>query len=287
MRKNSSIAVFLLLLLANAGCDKLDNPIVTLNNQYLEGVYGPPPTFTLLENPVRNVFFEEFTGHVCGFCPPATSQLKAWDEEYKDRLVVLAVHAGNLAEPGAAPFEADYRTPYGDIYWGQLDGGFNPSARIDRDQGNTIIYGSALWQNKLLERLNTPTEVAMQMVTSYDPVNGNANIHLHTQFLRSLNTSTKLVILLVESGIISAQEDYNQTPSEILNYRHDNLLRDALTDPTGWPFLNNPRENDTLVRSFTYPMNPDWNPANCSVLAFIIDSSTGEVLNAAESKLSS
>lgn len=266
-------------ILGMMGCDKIDNPRVTLNNQYLEGVYGPPPTFNFLENPKRNVLFEEFTGHVCGFCPPATAQAKAWSEEYGDRFVAVSIHAGSLSEPGEAPFETDYRTPTGDFYWSQLDGGFNPAARIDRDQGNAVIYGFAQWPPIVQARLNTAPEAALQMITSYDAQNRNVNIHVHAQFLESLSNDVRIVILVDESNIISAQEDYNLTPSEVLDYKHDHVLRDAVTSPDGWFLIASPRANDALTKSFTYPLNADWNEENCAIVAYLIESNTGKILN--------
>jgi hypothetical protein len=276
---------FLLPLVAAvlfAGCDKLDEPVIRLNNQYLEGVYGPAPEFATLDNPTKNVLVEEFTGHLCGFCPPATAMLKALDEELGERLVPITVHAGTLAAVTASPYETDFTTEAGDIYWAQLENGFNPAARIDRTGGISNFYVDNQWSSKIDEQLDEAPRVAMQMVTQYAAEDQNLNIHVHTQFLQSLQGRFQLIVLLLESHIISAQSDYSLDPSTIYDYEHNHLLRTNITNALGEPLLTNPLNNDQVVKSYTLPMSDLWVPENCSVVAFVIDPITGEVINAVE-----
>lgn len=281
--KITRLLPLVLLFIAIGGCDKIDNPIIVLNNQYLEGVYGPPPLFTTLDQPRKNVFMEEFTGHLCGFCPPATAIMKQLDAQLGPRLVAVAVHAGTLASISAPPYTANYNTPAGDIFWGQLENGFNPCARIDRTGGLSNFYIDNQWVAKVNEQLSRPPSVALQMVTDYVEADKNLNIHVHAQFLQALTGNYQIIVLLLESKIISAQSDYSLNPSTIYEYEHNYVLRTNVTNALGEPLRNNPRVNDQLIKSYTLPMKDVWVPENCIAVAVVVDSASGEVINAVES----
>ncbi len=52
-----------------SGCDQLENPYTYVKYRYMDEKYGPAPTFNFEEGMTKNVLVEEFTGHLCGFCP--------------------------------------------------------------------------------------------------------------------------------------------------------------------------------------------------------------------------
>ncbi len=282
MNKKFFYLSFIVAAIIFNGCSDTEDPVIKLDSRYLDNVYGPAPEFDILVSPVKNVLFEEFTGHKCGFCPPATAMVKQWDAEMEERLVPVTIHAGTLAAVGSEPFERDFTNPDGNVYWAQVEGGFNPSARINRVTGIQNAYPDAFWRDMIDEEIAEAPQVAMQMVTSYVAEDGIVNIHAHSQFLNNLSGNYDLVVLLTESKIISAQEDYSQDPSEILDYEHNYVLHDAVTPALGIPLASNPRGNDVFVKSFSYEMNPNWNPEHCHIVAFVIDRSTGEVLNVVE-----
>ncbi len=282
---NYVIAAIAVFSLTFCGCDKLTNPVITLDNEYLEGFYGPPPEFETLADPTKNVLVEEFTGHLCGFCPPATALLKGLDEEYGSRVVPITIHAGTLAAVSAAPYDIDFTTPAGNLFWSQLENGFNPAARIDRTGGISNFYVDNQWEVRVEEQLTQEPRIALQISTEYVSEDSNLNIHVHNHFLETMSSSFSLIVLLLESHIISAQSDYNLDPSTIYDYEHNHLLRTNVTTAIGEPLLTNPLVNDQLVKSYTVPMKQAWVPENCSVVAFVVDVQTDEVVNAAEHRI--
>jgi hypothetical protein len=270
--------------MALVSCDKIDQPIRT-NNFYNENLYGPVPTFTTLANPIKNVLFEEFTGIKCGYCPDQTLLVRGWDEQYGSRFVGVEIHAGSLAEPGNAPFTADYRTTIGDQYWSALNGGFNPGARINRNIDPTLLWPAGQWLTQLTNELANDPELALQSATSFVESSNVLNVHIHSQALRQLSGEYDLVVLIVESNIISPQEWYGHDPIEVLDYEHDNVLRTGLTSGTGESVFVNPNSGDQKIKSYSYRWNSDWNRDNCSVVAFVIEKSTGRVVNAIEQQI--
>lgn len=280
MKKIAGVAAAFVLIAS--GCSDKENPVIELNSRYLENVYGPVPAFTLLAEPKKNVLVEEFTGHKCGYCPPATAMMKAWDLEFGERLVPVIIHAGTLAAVGAAPYERDFTNPDGNVYWGQVVGGFNPSARIDRNPDEETAWPKEAWRNLIEEQMAKAPKAALQMATSYVPEDNVVNIHVHTQFLTNTPDAYALVVVLTESKIISPQLDYSQTPSDILEYEHNHVLHDAITPADGLPLVTAPRSNDVFVRSYTYELNPLWNPEHCKIVAYLMNPATQEVINAVE-----
>jgi hypothetical protein len=90
------------------------------------------------------------------------------------------------------------------------------------------------------------------------------------------------VVLIVESDIISPQEDYDQTPPEVEDYHHKHVLRAAVTEPMGNSIANNPAANSIKTTSYTFPLNSNWAGENCTVVAYLINPTNQEIINAAE-----
>jgi hypothetical protein len=268
-------------------CDRLENPVTVAKNKYRDDLYGPAPAFTPVTATEKNVLFEEFTGHLCGFCPPSTSLALALDAELGERMVTVAIHAGSLAETGGTLFTTDYTTPSGNLYWAQLNGGFNPTARIDRLGGlSSFEYldpaNPSSWQGIVLNQMNAATPVQLQANCEFVSTDNVFNIHMNSQFLQAYSGNVNLVVLLVESHIVSPQEDYSQTPSEIEEYEHEHALRTNVSEPMGNLVINSPSAGFSATTSFTIPSQVNWEPTNMTVVGYLVDANTHAVLNAVE-----
>lgn len=285
MKKISFYLLSLTLLFGS--CDRIDNPVTVAKNKYREDLYGPAPTFSAVTVAEKNVLFEEFTGHLCGFCPPSTYLALELDSTLGERMVTVAIHAGSLAATGGTLFTTDYTTPAGNLYWAQLNGGFNPTARIDRLGGlSSYEYldpaNPSSWQNIVTNQMNAATPVALHAQCEYVEADNVFNIHMNSQFLQEYTGNVNLVVLLVESHLVSPQEDYSQTPSEIEEYEHEHVLRTNVSEPMGNLVVNSPAAGFSATTSFTIPIQPNWEPTNMTVVGYLVDANTHAVLNAVE-----
>ena len=268
-------------------CDRIENPVTVAKNKYREDLYGAAPAFTSVTATEKNVLFEEFTGHLCGFCPPSTLLALALDAQLGERMVTVAIHAGSLAEIGGTAFQTDYTTAAGNLYWSQLNGGFNPTARIDRLQGVSHFEyldpaNPSSWQDIVTNQMNVATPVQLQANCEYVSTDNVFNIHMNSQFLQGYTGNVNLVVLLVENHLISPQEDYSQTPSEIEDYEHEHVLRTNVTEPMGNLVISNPSSGYSATNSFTISAQPNWVPTNMTVIGYLVDANTHAVLNAIE-----
>ena len=76
-------------------------------------VTADTPYFEVKTQFIQKYLLEEFTGHTCLNCPKAHKTMQELQQNMKDTLICMAVHCGIFAEPGDAPYTADYRTPMG------------------------------------------------------------------------------------------------------------------------------------------------------------------------------
>ena len=282
-----SYLLLLALPLIFGACDRIENPVTVAKNKYREDLYGPAPSFTTVTAIEKNVIFEEFTGHLCGFCPPSTLLALALDAELGERMVTVAIHAGSLAETGGTLFTTDYTTPAGNLYWAQLNGGFNPTARIDRLGGlSSYEYldpaNPSSWENIVTNQMNAATPVQLQANCEYVSTDNVFNIHMNSQFLQAYSGNVNLVVLLVENHLVSPQEDYSQTPSEIEEYEHEHVLRTNVSEPMGNLVISSPAAGYSATTSFTIPAQGNWEPTNMTVVGYLVDANTHAVLNAVE-----
>jgi hypothetical protein len=269
------------------GCDQIEQPYSNIKHRYKEERYGPAPSFSLLDDPKKNVLVEEFTGHLCGFCPASTKLVNELDSSLGKRMVTISIHAGTLAAVSAPPFDANFNTTPGNIYWGQLNGGFNPCARIDR-LGGVISFvwldpdNPDSWRNTIQSQKDLTPAAAIQLQAHFVQEDNVINIHTATQFQENLTGNYQLVVLLLESDIVSPQEDYDQNPPEVEDYHHQHVLRASVTEPMGNSIATNPSVNSIKTTSYTFPLNNDWVGENCTVVAYLINPSNQEIINATE-----
>lgn len=277
---------FLAFALLFGSCDQIENPVSVVKNRYLEELYGPAPLFPSANEATRNVLFEEFTGHLCNACPASTSLVLDFDTLLGERLVTVAIHAGTLAETGGDDFQTDYTTLAGNIYWSQLNGGFNPSARINRLGGlSNYMYidpsNLAIWQDPITTEMNSSTPVVLQAQCEYLSNNNVFNIHMNSQFIEGYTGNVNLVVLLVESHLISPQAVTPGGPY-IYDYEHEHVLRTNVTEPMGNLLINNPSAGYSSTNSFSIPLQANWVPTNMTVVGYLVDANTHAVLNAVE-----
>src|SRR5258708_19057865 len=89
----SVIAVIVLLFIFS--CDKVEHPYINVSssNQVSDSSCVFP-----VSNPnvYRKIFLEDYTGHLCGTCPPAAVALyETWGlkQTYGDTLISIGVHS--------------------------------------------------------------------------------------------------------------------------------------------------------------------------------------------------
>lgn len=290
MKKVTFSCILLLsILMFNTQCDKIEKP-------YSEKGYAlDTPAFPALQNVMQKYMLEDFTGHLCVNCPQAHAIADEMKTAMGDTLIILAIHSGKHAKPNMGPYDADYRTEMGDLITSNFNINDYPSGMISRNKFNgdtiTSVLSRSNWKLSLASIPRQAPSLAMQILTS-DPSEDSINVFVKTTFLANTNKNLRLYVVLSESGIVSAQKNNSSavgTTPEILNYQHKHMLRSHIAPKEGniIASLGTPLQaNDTLIKGYTlYLTDKPWKLENCSVIAFISDYDTQEILQAEEVEL--
>ncbi len=279
MKKINLIALFAIIAFLFSSCDKLEGPYEREGN-------GEDPSPTPVET-TRKVLLEEFTGHKCVNCPTAHEVAAEIYEEYDAKVIILAFHAGYYSQPDpSGGFPADYRTPEGD----KLNGDFGvqtvPVALINRSDDGGLKYMDS-WREEVAKELAKEADAKIGL--SVDFQNGNKKIvaDVDVTFLKEIEGNYNLCVFVTESGMISPQKNNNEEigGDEIEDYEHKHVMRGSMNGAYGVTINSDPVTIATPYKfNYTYDVNADYNMDNMSVIAFIINQETKEVIQVEEVK---
>lgn len=277
------LLVIALALSAITSCDVIETPIIPNDNGFRSDLYEVPE-FEENTDLTKYILLEEFTGHFCGNCPGAA--LTASDLAQNERVVLMSVHAGGLAEPNGN-FLYDFTTESGDAWWAQMVSPNLPCARIDRLDTQADWFVPAEWEDNMTDALAQSADARAQIITEFAEDLGHVNIHVETEFLNDLSGQYRMVVALLESSILSPQLNYTGTgnpdyPSPTAyEYEHNHTFRSTVNGANGVQVGQDPVAGETIVNSYTVNWNNEWQLENCEVLAIIISNDTGAVVNLA------
>lgn len=285
-------AAFSLLIALSAilACDVLEPPYIIEDNE-VDTTRFPVPEFPVNTEFVKKVFLEHFTGHKCGNCPRAGEELIRLEQIYDDQLIPLALHVTDyFAGPDESGYYTnDYRTPTGDDldYYFGIEAAGLPRGLVNRAEYNThtvLVYSD--WEGAIETQLSTGPVIDIQIITQYDADSNDFAAHIQIQLLQDFQNTINLSAFVVEDSIVSAQKDYNEDPTDIEDYTHRHMLRASLNGTWGDPLFENSAANGQLIiKSYSSAVNMEYNLLNCTILAFVYDASTMEVLQAEEAKI--
>jgi hypothetical protein len=275
--------LFTVTILA-VGCDYVDLPELSSEDYaYRSDLYGPPPAFANDAVPIQKVLLEDFTGHDCGNCPNGHVIGANLLNIHGDRLAVVAIHAGSLALPFEPDYPNDWTTPEGIHFHSQLGEDLLPTGRVNRNGGVVPHYGISKWTDSVNVELSRTPFMNLQMVAEYAPGAQHLNVHTYSQWFNSAAGNYNLVLLLTQSHIIAPQLWYGAQPSEYITaYEHNHMLRGSLTGSEGRLIAVNPATGATVAKSYTFDWNTNLDAANCEIVAFVTNNTTGEIMNVAK-----
>jgi len=274
-------------------CDKIDEPLIIVAEQLTtDGFLDTLYFIDTVNVGEKQVLLEDFTGHKCVNCPEAALAARDLAETLNGRLIIYSIHAGYYAEPDATgDYTADFRCPTGD----QLNNDFlvlaNPLGLIDRVKYNgSVLIGAGNWEAAVMLELDKPNTVILKVRNIYYPNLNKVQTDVVSRFLSQEAGIFKIVVYVVEDGIISPQKNNNPAigPSpDWFDYEHHNILRGAINSTYG----NNISSDGTIVagqdyhNQFTLDIDTGWVASNCNIIIYVISEETDEILQVAELRI--
>ena len=279
-----SAFLLLALALATTSCDYVDDPT-------------PPGTGggnNGGETVKRRALLEEFTGHRCNTCPAAHQVAANLASVYGDDLIIVAVHATDFfAAPLDPPapngaYSTDFRTTAGEAYTQSFSVSFLPTGLVNRvpyNSSSTISSGN--WSSAIAQIVDE--DAALDVWVSDIVHNATANTvsaEVKVAVLQAVTGTYNLTVYLTEDHVIDWQLNSLVSPPDVEFYDHRHVLRTNLNGTWGTLVeIGTAAVGDTLTKTFSdIAMDPSWNAANCELVAYVYNTTTNEVLQAAERK---
>ena len=288
MKKHITLLSFILIF---ASCDVEEGPFI---NDY-----------DLYVNPDKKVLIEDFTGHTCPNCPDAAREIEAIHNIYGDQIIAMALHVSkSFARPfpisQAPKFQYDFRTKWGndwDSFYEISNAGL-PRGMVNRvgysDESHKL--GKDEWANAVANELKK--EINFKIYIS----SNEASISITSEVQNNINADYNLAVCLTESNIIDWQKDGG---IEVEDYEHNHVLRSVLVDEalsnsnnyfSGQQIERIINYDLTTLEDFNidYSMNTaelgngnagGWNANNMSVVAYIYNTNTKEIVQVEETHL--
>ena len=287
MKKYLAILSSILII---TSCDIEDGPFITDYDSYV--------------NPEKKVLIEDFTGHLCPNCPDAAREIDAIHDIYGDQIIGMAIHVSkSFARPypasQAPSFQYDFRTNWGD----ELDSYYGISAMgLPRGMVNRIGFPD----NHKLGKDEWASTVALELKKDVDftiHISSDENsISITSEVKNNISSEYNLVVCLTESNIINWQKDGQDN---IEDYQHNHVLRTVLMDEELSNSSNyiSGQQIETLINydlaaleqyNIDYSTNTaelgngnagDWDASNMSIIAYIYNTTTKEIVQVEESHL--
>ena len=233
----------------------------------LAGIQASTPIQTIeIFQPKRKLLIEDYTGTWCGWCPRmATFVHEAMD--ITDHIAVISIH-GNSIVSGVDPLTIDegmflknhFEVPY--YPWGMLNRG---EVWDQSDISNQInLYAGSDGDTSIGIKSELVSDI-LAVEVSIISENNLAN--------------KKLVVFLLEDGILKDQANYFDTDSSspwyqmgnpIVDFEHNDVLRMSLTNPLG-DAIANTAAFDVFSSSYSVTIPSEFNASNLKIAVIVVN----------------
>ena len=245
---------------------------------------------TYIESPVatpeaKNVLIEEFTGVQCPNCPQGHMVEAGIEAAYTPgRIAGIALHPNNpLGYPYSYSLQNLINTPSTNIYVYLGNLGSEPCAGIDRQlfsSQSSIELDRSYWAGFVAQEIALTPQVNIELSSLYNTSNRQVTVIAKVHYTQNVSQPNNITIALTEDRVITAQLNGPITIDTF--YVHNNVLRTILTGTEGDNIAYN--ANVTLVTGrvvqlvYQGNINTKWNPLHMSVVAFVHEHSTSQVV---------
>ena len=239
----------------------------------------------------RMIIIEDYTGHKCVNCPGAGLLARDLEEIYEGQVIVMAVHATWFATPDlTGDFTANYTTEAGNSWSSAYQIESAPYGLINRRfySGSHVYLNPKYWGNAVQDFVELPKVAIMSMSNTYDDATRTLSTKIETKFLEQLPGTINLTVCILEDSIISPQKNNDPLVGVvpvIYQYVYMDMLRGNVSNIWGDALTTSINLNTVYPKTYTFHLNEAWVAPHCTVLAFISDAATNEILHSIKKKV--
>ncbi len=299
MKKNVFLIPISIAVISLSGCDRVEyaKPVFPGVVDWSLCPYDKEdynnPIWQENTNTLKNVMLEDYTGHRCPNCPSAGEIALEIEQDNPDRVFVSTIHASTdgyfqLVVP--PEFVLDFTTTEGDGYANDLFGfQGNPMGTINRVLGgyqNSVWYISNGWEQKCEEVMQSDLDVNLQLQYNYFPSTNGLFIHVETDFLNDMEGDYNLVVSVLREEIIAPQETLTGIDH---HFHHHSVFSGNVNGTWGTRIVSGSvnANADNIETMYTYevPSDPTFDIENLTLLTYVTDANTQEVLQVIKTEL--
>lgn len=223
----------------------------------------------------RKQLIEHFTGEACGYCPYGMELIANAIKGQEDKYIWVSNHAGY--------YDDEYTVRASKSLASKFKINSAPSMMLNREQWNYIDeegnHTERVFHPFALQQISSKTvdttSVSIKLATDYAASAGKLTINISGD-APDYQPDMKLTVIIKESGLHGIQSDYYYTWQGWEEFIHTNVVRQYVT-----AYLGDSVTHD-FAKEYVVDWNSKWNPDNSSVVAFLTNATTNEVLNAEE-----
>ncbi len=216
--------------------------------------------------PKRKIVVEDYTGTWCGYCPSVAHAVEEAHAATSD-IAVVAIHKTASSIPDPMHFD--------DVQLLQDEFGVSgfPSARINR----STVWSSPYDVEGIVSMAGVETDLAIAILSKLD--GDILTVQTDVVYENGSVNGDKLVVYLLESGVIHEQTNYYNTDvtspyyqlgNPIPNFVHNEALRLSLTEVLG-DNISATAELEEFSKTFTVTIPAAVvNVANLSLVAMVV-----------------
>ena len=231
----------------------------------------------------RSVLIEDYTGMKCPNCPDAAKIADGLREIYNGQVCVVQVHAGYYAEPEpSGPFTTDYRCKAGNTWYTDFACPQNPIGLVNRTSFKTKFWlNKDFWPDAVAYQAGLPKAAILSVNNTVILTNGKnvLTTKIQGKFLHKLTGSYNLCVCILEDSLISAQYVHAVIDTK---YVFMGVLRGSINGAYGEQAVASADSLTQFSKTYTDTLNAGWKVKNLSVLTFLLNPATREIVHVAK-----
>lgn len=217
--------------------------------------------------PKRKVVLEDYTGTWCGYCPAVAAAIEDVHELTND-LAIVAIHETSFSYPD--PMHFDQVQDLKDAF--NIDG--LPAARINR----TVEWVDPYASGEVTGMAGQDTDTALAISSQVEGQNLSVEVKIISE--QGIPSGKKLVVYLLESGIIHDQVNYyNTVPGSpfygmgnpIPDFVHNETLRLSLSASVFGDSVSETAALDEYSKSYSVAIPSEYVVSNLSLVAMLVN----------------
>lgn len=233
----------------------------------------------------RVVLIQEFTGMWCSNCPQGAQAVHDAINANPGGIVAVSLHpksARTFTRPAPASMGGlDLASEEADVYMDYWGANAFPTAVINGSELLTIPFSG--WITAAEQALQVEAPCDLQVTTDYDPATRELKADWNVTFNKVFTGDLSVMLWIVENDIVGFQVDNGHRLSD---YVHNHVFRSTMNGAwgeqiDGQVFI----ADDTATGSGSVTLKDDWVAENCKVVAFVFQTASKAVEQAAEASI--